>query len=51
MNGPFNFSKHCLVQMQIRNITKTEVDGVLAAPDKIIEETNEQLIYQKLINN
>lgn len=35
--------------MLIRNISKNEVEEVLTAPDKIITEMGEQLIYQKLI--
>ena len=42
----FEFSKHSLEQMEIRNISKELVDFILTNPDAIIDEENEQLIYQ-----
>lgn len=41
----FDFSKHALLQMNLRNISQSEVINVLQNPDKINTE-NEIHIYQ-----
>lgn len=46
----FEFSKHSLEQMEIRNISKEIVNFIIENPDMIIEEDELQQIYQKIID-
>lgn len=45
----FEYSKHCLIQMQLRNISQNEVEQILQVPDKVIKDNTGQAIYQKSI--
>ena len=46
----FAFSIHALEQMENRNISQEIVKEVLAFPDKIENEFEHQIVYQKTIN-
>lgn len=45
----FEYSNHSLEQMQLRNISKEIVDLVMKHPDRVINETDNQKIFQKVI--
>lgn len=45
----FEYSNHSLEQMQLRNISKQIVDLVMKHPDSIINEEDNQRIFQKII--
>jgi len=45
----FEYSNHSLEQMQIRNISKQVVNLVMKHPDSIINEEDNQQIFQKVI--
>jgi len=45
----FEYSNHSLEQMEMRNISKQVVDLVMKHPDSIINEEDNQQIFQKVI--
>lgn len=45
----FEYSNHSLEQMQLRNIPKEIVDLVMKHPDSVINEADNQQIFQKVI--
>jgi hypothetical protein len=45
----FEYSNHRLEQMQLRNISKQIVDLVMKHPDSVINEADNQKIFQKVI--
>lgn len=45
----FEYSKHSLEQMQLRNISKEVVDFVVNNPDSISNEDDNQQIFQKVM--
>jgi Flp pilus assembly protein TadG len=45
----FEYSNHSLEQMQLRNISKEIVDLVMKQPDRVINEADNQQIFQKVI--
>ena len=45
----FEYSNHSLEQMQLRNISKEIVDLVMKHPDRVINEADNQQIFQKVI--
>ena len=45
----FILSKHAIEQIELRGLNEYVVEAVLAAPDKIVEEADGQLIHQALI--
>jgi hypothetical protein len=45
----FEFSHHCLDQLKRRSIAKDTIELVIMKPDSIIEEEDQQLIYQKVV--
>ncbi|MDR0793261.1 MAG: DUF4258 domain-containing protein [Chitinophagaceae bacterium] len=47
----FEYSKHCIERMQLRNILKDEVEQVIQFADKIIDDNDDgHVIYQKLLD-
>ena len=46
----FEFSKHALEQMELRDITKRTVEKILAHPLQIKEE-DEKKVYQSIVKN
>lgn len=47
----FEYSNHSLEQLKLRSISKKIVILVLSKPDEIIDEEENQKIYQKVIEN
>ena len=47
----FEFSLHSLEQIKLRGISKELVELVLNYPDEIANEFENQIIYQKVIEN
>ena len=45
----FEYPNHSLEQMQLRNISKEIVDLVMKQPDSVINEADNQKIFQKVI--
>lgn len=45
----FEYSNHSLEQMQLRNISKEIVDLVMKHPDSVLNEADNQQIFQKVI--
>lgn len=45
----FQLSLHALEQMELRGIFEEVVFEVLYNPDKVVDEGNNQLIFQKLV--
>ena len=47
----FEFSSHSLEQLNRRSISKDTVELVITNPDIIIKEEDNQLVYQKVVEN
>lgn len=45
----FQLSLHALEQMELRGISEEVVFEVLYNPDKVVDEDNDQFIFQKLV--
>ena len=47
----FEFSLHSLEQMKLRSIKKEIVEQVLNEPDDIVDEDDNQKVFQKIVDN
>ena len=47
----FEFSIHSLEQMKLRSISKEIVELVMYEPDEIIIEDENQMVFQKIVDN
>jgi hypothetical protein len=47
----YQFSSHSLDQIKLRNLSKEIVGIVIQQPDDVIFEPDNQMVYQKVIEN
>ncbi len=45
----FVYSKHALIQIELRNLPVSTVEDVLRNPDRIINDVADVLVYQKVV--
>lgn len=47
----FTISKHCLEQINLRNISEADIRRIILEPDSIIKQDEEITVYQALTND